>query len=39
VINNLTVGAAAGMTFTDVSLQGWIDLPVAMTYQLIGSAS
>jgi hypothetical protein len=38
VLKNLTVGGT-GITFTDTSLQGWIDLPVALTYQLIGTAS
>jgi len=38
VIKSMTVGGS-DMTFTDVSKQGWIDLPVTMIYQIIGPAA
>lgn len=38
VIKNLQVGGRA-ITFTDISLQGWIDQPVSITYQLIQAAA
>jgi hypothetical protein len=38
VIKGMEVGGE-GFTFSDISLQGWIDLPVTMIYQIIGPAS
>jgi hypothetical protein len=38
VIKNLSVGDE-DIAFTDISQQGWMDLPVAITYQIIGSAA
>lgn len=38
VIKNLSVGQEE-IEFSDLSQQGWMDLPVSITYQLIGSAS
>jgi hypothetical protein len=38
VIKRMQVGSKE-ITFTDISLQGWIDQPVEITYQLIGSAA
>jgi len=37
VIKSMQVGSS-GFTFSDVSLQGWIDLPVTMVYQIVGPA-
>lgn len=38
VIKDITVGGS-DIRFTDVSLQGWVEGPVIITYQLIGSAA
>jgi hypothetical protein len=38
VVKNITVGNRS-LTFTDTSLQGWIDLPVTITYQLVQLAA
>lgn len=38
VITNLSVGDE-GIAFSDISQQGWMDSPVAITYQIIGSAA
>jgi len=39
VIKDMQVGGQRGFMFTDISLQGWIDLPVTMVYQIVGPAS